>query len=118
MTSSQIFYIALVVTAFGVAVGIYSMLRRSLRETLGNLVRLAGVSTFYERVLLVGLVLTCVGWALDASFGPDAESSFMDHLWDYADGLGDVLVYAALFSGAFAVLITVLISSLGRHHDG
>jgi len=118
MASSQIFYIALALTAFGVAVGIYSMLRRSLKEILGSLVRLQGVSTFYERVLLLGLVLTSVGWALDASFRPDAESSFMDHLWDYADGLADVFVYTALFSGAFAVLLTVLISSLGRHRDG
>ncbi len=117
MTSSQIFYLVLVLTAVGVAVGMHSMLRRSLREILGNLVRLDGVSTFYERVLLLGLILTCVGWAFDAAFSSDAETTFMDHLWDYADGLGDVLTYAALYLLAFAVLLTVLVSTLGRHRE-
>jgi len=79
MTSSQIFYIALALTAFSVAVAIYSMLRRSLQEILGNLVRLQGVSTFYERVLLLGLVLTSVGWALDASFFQFLRLSFSQH---------------------------------------
>lgn len=118
MTTDRIFYLLLVLTAIGVAFGIYSFLRRSLRGVLQSLVQIDGVSTFYERALLICLLLACVGTALGSFFTREEELTLMDLVWGYADDLGEVLSNAVWFPLSFAVLLAVLIAALGRRRDG
>jgi hypothetical protein len=100
-----------------VALIIYFIIQRSLRELLNEVIRLSSCTIFYMRILLIGLLLICLSGALDDKFPLSNNAAFMEYVWKAADGFSLVFGMTCFFITVYLLLITILVTVLRRNHD-
>lgn len=110
-------FVALLVLALVVAIGLFYLLRSSLNGLLRHTVAEPSGITFYERSFLLVLVLLSFSAALGISFDLKPDAHFMEYVWKWAGGLASVLQSAGGVLLAYLVMITVLVAALKIKND-
>lgn len=105
------------VLATGFALGIYALLRPSVRALLDELLKLPAGTAFYLRSLLLILLMTALGHVIGDKFDYKAETAFMEYVWDVAQSVGEVLKNSVWLFVVYLVQITVLTAVLRRKHE-
>ncbi|HEX2711560.1 MAG TPA: hypothetical protein VHM88_04960 [Candidatus Acidoferrales bacterium] len=111
MSANDYAFIALLVISLGVALGIYALVWKILRDLLNETLKLTAGTTFYLRSFLVGLVLVTVPGVTATTFDLKPEAHFMEYVWKFASGLSRVLDRAVLIWVAYLLLVTMLVRS-------
>ncbi len=91
----------------GVAWIVYTILARSLRELLDQVIRMPAGTTFYLRSL--ALVVTFISLSKFVISPSDTQTHFMDHVWLVASAVSSMfedVAYVVLF---YLLLITVVL---------
>ena len=109
-------FVVLLVISIAAALLVYALVRKYLRALLDKVVRVKAGTTFYIRVFLIGLVFIALSAALDVEFSLKQGAVVMEYVWKVADGLSNVFGQTTLFIFGYLILVTILISVLGRKH--
>jgi predicted tellurium resistance membrane protein TerC len=107
----------LVVLAVGVAVLVYLLVRKSLRALLDELVALPSCTTFYARVLLLGLLFIALSMTIGTYYDFKTDAPFMEYVWKVADAFSPVLGITCLFMTGYLIVITILVAALRQRHE-
>ncbi len=99
----------------GIALIVYALLRRDLRELLANVIALPAGTTFYLRAFVLVLLFVALARAV-APMELKPEARFMQYVWAVASSLSGVfesLFYALL---AYLGIVTILVVVLKARH--
>jgi len=107
----------LFVLAVATALLVYFLVRKSLRALLDDVAKLPPCTTFYTRLLAIGLIFIALSSALDTKFDLKKEAAFMEYVWNIADGLSSAFGYICLFLAGYLVVVTILVAVLRRTSD-
>ena len=103
------------VMGVGIALVVYVLLRKNLRELLTNVIALPEGTTFYLRAFV--LILLCLALAkVITPIELKPEAHFMQYVWAVASNLSNVfetLFYALL---AYLGIVTILVVVLKPKH--
>jgi hypothetical protein len=110
-------FIVLFALAVFTALTVHSLMRKSLHALLDDLVQLPPCTTFYSRVLVIGVIFIALSSALDTNFILKADAAFMEYVWKIADGLSRVFGLICLFLVGYLIVVTVLVAALRRRRD-
>lgn len=110
-------FVILLILSIGIAFVVQLLLRKSLRSLLEEVVQLPPGTTFYTRLLVIGLFFIALSSALNVKFDLKADAAFMEYVWKIAEGLSSVFGMTCLFLTGFLLLITILVAVLRRRHD-
>jgi len=105
------------VIALGVTLGVYAMLRPSLRELLAEVIRLPAATVFYLRSLLLLLFLVALGETVGDKWEVAADAAFMEYVWNVAHAAGQVFKNFLWTFILYLVQITILTAVLRRRHE-
>ncbi len=114
MSSNLLGYGIQLVLAVGVMLGMYALIRTSLRDLLDQVLKLPAATVFYLRSLLLILVFAALSKAVEDKFEHAADAAFMVYVWDVAGTLGDVLELSLAWFLVYLVQITILTAVLRR----
>lgn len=110
-------FAVLSVVAIATALEIHFLLRGSLGVLLDEVVKCPSCTTFFTRVLAIGLLLIAVSSVLDTTFNLDADASFMEYVWRIAGGLSSVFYGVFLFLTGYIFVIMILVAVLRRRSE-
>jgi len=99
------------------ALMVFSLLRNCLRALLENVVKLPPCTTFYTRLLAIGLVSIALSAALGTQFDLKKDAAFMEYIWKIASGLSSTFGQTCLFLAGYLVVVTVLVAALRRQSE-
>ena len=108
---------ALLVLAVGTALVVQLLLRKSLRALLDDVAKLPACTTFYTRVLAIGLVFIALSAVLGVSFTLGADAAFMEYVWKVAGGLSSNFGMICLYLAFHLLIVTVLVAVLKRKSE-
>ncbi|KPK31290.1 MAG: hypothetical protein AMK69_00790 [Nitrospira bacterium SG8_3] len=117
MTADDLGFVVLLIIGFGIALILYALIHKSLRALLDELVKLPAGTTFYARLLFVGLVLAAASELMEQSFALKEDARFMEYVWKVADGLSDAFGFICVVLLVFIVQITILLAALRRRDE-
>lgn len=115
MSYNLIGFIALIILSIGIAIIIYSIVYKSLRKLIDEVVKIPSSTIFYLRVFQIGLILIFLSAALGESWKFKQDAAFMEYVWNLAGGISSALGQAVFFLSVYLVLVTILVSVLLRH---
>jgi hypothetical protein len=95
----------------GLALFIYALLRRSLRELLTNSLRIPEATNFYLRSLVLVLLSGALAKVV-TGIHMKPEAHFMEYVWAIASDIGGVFDNLSLILLAYLTLVTVLVAVL------
>ena len=98
------------------ALAVLLLVQKSLRALLDDVVKLPPGTTFYTRVLAIGLVFIALASVLDVKFNLEEDAAFMEYVWKIADGLSSVFGLISLYMAAYLIVVTILVAVL-RHRS-
>ena len=104
--------LVLLILSSGVSLIVFRLVHKSLCNLLDEVVKLPDCTTFYSRILFIGLVFIAVSSAL--SFNLKDESAFIEYVWKIGSGLADVFNSILWFLLAYLVILTILIAVLRK----
>jgi hypothetical protein len=107
-------FAVLFILSLATALVVLLLVRRSLRDLLDDTVKLPSGTTFYTRILFIGLFLIALAAAVKTNFNLKEGSAFMEYAWRVADGLSSVFGYICLFIVGYLILVTILVAALRR----
>jgi len=107
----------LLMLSLGVAFALQLILRKSLCSLLDEVVQIPPGTTFYTRLLVIGLFFTALSSSLNVRFDLKADAAFMEYVWKIAGGLSSVFGGTCLFLTGFLLMITILVAVLGRRRE-
>ena len=110
-------FAVLLVLSIGVALLIYLLVRESLRSLLDDVVTLPSGTTFYTRILAIGLFFIALHGALGTVFDLKKEAAFMEFVWKIAGGLSSTFGLICLFLIGYLLILTILVAVLRRRHE-
>jgi hypothetical protein len=110
-------FVILLILSLGVAFSLQLLLTKSLRALLDEAVQLPPCTTFYTRLLAIGLFLIALSSSLDVKFYLKDDAAFMEYVWEIASGLSSVFGMTSLFLTGFLLMITILLAVLGRRRE-
>ncbi|MEW6535582.1 MAG: hypothetical protein AB1454_08155 [Candidatus Auribacterota bacterium] len=114
MMPNMLGFLVLFALSLGLSLAAYAVINKNLRTVLDDVVKLPDCTTFYSRVLLLGLLCISLGSAFGVPFNLPAETAFMEYVWKVADGLSEVFGSMLLFLAAYLVMITIIITVLRK----
>lgn len=117
MTSNIVASTVLLVLAIAIALVVYFLLQRNLRGLLDDLVKLPSCTTFYIRLLAIGLVFIALSAALDRHFNLKGNDPFMEYVWAIAEGLPNTFIGICLFLTGYLFITTILVAVLRRKNE-
>ena len=117
MTGNMIGFSVLALLAVGAALVVNLLLQRSLRALLEDLVKLPACTTFYTRLLAIGLVFIALSAVLDVSFTLGADAAFMEYVWKIAGGLSSAFGMICLYLASYLFVVTILVAVLKRKSE-
>ena len=103
------------VMGVGIALVVYALLRKNLRELLTNVIALPEGTTFYLRAFVLVLLFVALAKVV-TPMEQKPEAHFMQYVWAVASKLSDVfetLFYALL---AYLGIVTILVVVLKPKH--
>lgn len=104
----------LFILSLATALVVHLLVRKNLRVLLENTIKIPSGTTFYIRVLLIGLYLLALAAAVQTNFNLKEGSAFMEYAWKVADGLSSAFGNMCLFLVGYLLLITILVAVLRR----
>lgn len=110
-------FVVLFVVAGVSALLVIALLQKSLRLLLEDVVKLPACTTFYSRVLSVGLVFIALSGALGVKFDLKKDAAFMEYVWKVANGLSATFGNTCLFLLGFLIVVTILVAVLRRRSE-
>lgn len=93
------------------------LLRKSLGALLENVVKLPSCTTFYTRLLSIGLVCIALSSALGTSFDLKKDAAFMEYVWKISSGLSAAFGRTCLFLTGFLIIVTILVAVLRKRSE-
>ena len=117
MKENIFWFAALVTLTVAVALFVTILVRKNLRALLDEVVKLPSGTTFYSRVLGIGLFFIALSAAFDVPFNLNPDAATMEYVWKVAEGLSSALSLTCLFLVAYLLLVTVLLVVLKGRHD-
>lgn len=114
MTSNLLGYGVQLLVVLVVMLGVYAVLRGSLRTLLDEVLRVPAGTTFYLRSLLLLLLFAGLQKAVGDEFAHEAGTAWMVYVWDVADTVGAALETSAWVFILYLVQITILAATLRR----
>jgi hypothetical protein len=106
------FILPIAVTLF-----VYALVRGSLRGLLNEVVGIPAATTFYNRVLFIGLLFLSFTTVLESKIEYKEGQAFMEYVWEAATKLSSLLAWTCVFLGVYLVLVTILVAALRRRND-
>jgi hypothetical protein len=101
-----------------IAILVYGLLRSLINDLVAQTAGMSAASTFFTRVLLLGLLFTALGGCLATEFEIKPDSPSLEYVWRFASGLSEALEGMSLFLFGYLALITLLVGALRRGRDG
>ena len=117
MSANLYSFLILIVLNFGVALIVFRLVYKSLRNLLDEVVKLPDCTTFYSRVLGIGLLSIATSSALGTSFIFKKETAFMEYVWRIASGLAGVFNSILLFLVAYLIILAILVVVLRKRDE-
>jgi hypothetical protein len=117
MTANLYEFAVLFVLAAATAAGVYFLLQGSLRGLLDDVIKLPSCTTFYTRLLAIGLTLITLAIVLNSSSDLKEGAAFMEHVWKVASGLSSVFSGICLFLAGYLFIATILVVVLRRKRE-
>jgi len=105
-------FVVLIVVSVGIAVLIYQLLHRDLRDLLSPALKIPGGTSFYLRALLIVLLFSALAGSVGKEFSLKPESAFIEYVWAINSGLKDVFQNSLLSLLGYLALITVVVATL------
>ncbi|MSR56866.1 MAG: hypothetical protein EXS05_04250 [Planctomycetaceae bacterium] len=110
-------FAVLLVLAVVTALVAHFLLRRSLHALLDEVVKLPPCTTFYTRLLAIGLIFIALSAVLDTQFDLKEDAAFMEYVWKIADGLSSTFSMICLFLTGYLFVATILVAVLRRKSE-
>ncbi|RJP58983.1 MAG: hypothetical protein C4541_07000 [Candidatus Auribacter fodinae] len=107
-------FVVLFVVSLGLSLAAFVIINKNLRTVLDDVVKIPDCTTFYSRILVIGLLCIALSSAFGVPFNLPAEAAFMEYVWKVADGLSEVFGSMLLFLAAYLVMITIIITVLRK----
>ena len=107
-------FAVLFILSLATALVVHLLVRKSLRDLLDDTVKLPSGTTFYTRILLIGLFLIALAATVETNFNLKEGSAFMEYVWKVGDGLSSAFGNICLFLAGYLLLITILVAVLRR----
>lgn len=107
----------LFVLSVSTALVAFSLLRNGLCALLEDVVKSPPCTTFYTRLLAIGLVFIALSAALGTQFNLKKGSEFMEYVWEIAKGLSSTFGQTCIFLTAYLVMVTILVAVLRRRNE-
>jgi len=118
MVSANVWgFVTLFVLSVGIAMVVYAVVRRSLRSLLDETIRVPSGTTFYSRILFIGLLFLALYSAIGTPFDLKEEAPFMEYVWKIAGALSTAFALWCLFLAAYLVVVTILAAALRRRNE-
>jgi len=117
MNANIIAFVILFAIAGASAFIVIALLQKSLRLLLEDVVKLPACTTFYTRVLSIGLVFIALSGALGVTLDLKKGSACMEYVWKVADGLSAAFGNTCVFLLGFLIVVTILVSVLRRRSE-
>jgi hypothetical protein len=117
MNENMYAFAFLVLIACGIAVIVILLLRKSLIFLLDDVVKLPSCTTFYSRVLTIGILFIAISSVLDTQFDLKNDAAFMEYVWKVASGLSTSFGLTCLFLAVYTVIITILVAVLRKRSE-
>lgn len=117
MNANIIAFVILFALAGISALIVIALLQKSLWLLLEDVVKLPACTTFYSRVLSIGLVFIALSGALGAEINLKEESALMEYVWKVADGLSAAFGNTCIFLLGFLIVVTILVAVLRRRSE-
>jgi hypothetical protein len=105
-------FAVLLVLAVLIALAVLFLLRGSLRALIDHVVKLPPCTTFYTRLLAIGLIFIALSAVLNNEFNLKKDAAFMEYVWRVADGLSDTFGVICLFLTGYLFVATILVAVL------
>ena len=96
---------------------LYILIARSLRGLLDEVIKIPSGTTFYMRLLMLGLLLISLATVLQVRFTLTEHAKFMEYVWKITSGLESQFSFICMFLFGYAVLITILVAALKKRND-
>jgi hypothetical protein len=110
-------FAVLLVLAIAIALVVILLVRRSLRSLLDDVVKIPPGTTFYTRLLAIGLIYIALSGALGVQFDLKDDAAFMEYVWKVASGLSSTCGFICLFLTGYLFVATILVAVLKRKSD-
>ena len=117
MAANILAFVVLFLLAVAVALATYLLIRKSLRALLDSIVPVPECTTFYTRLLAIGLFFVALWSSLSADFNLKSDAAFMEYVWKIASGLANCFGVECLFLTGYLFVVTILVVVLGRKGD-
>ena len=117
MTGELFSFLILIILSFGVASITFRLVHKSLRNLLDEIVKLKDCTTFYYRVLGIGLFCVAISSALSTSFIFQKDAAFMEYVWRIASGLSGVFNTILLLLVAYLFILAIFVAVLRRRNE-
>lgn len=110
-------FTVLLALSSAVALLVSALVHKSLRTLLDEVAATPSCTTFYTRVLHLGVFFIAFSGALGTSFDLKKEAAFMEYVWKVAGGLSSTFGLLCLFLAGYLLILTILVAALGRRHE-
>lgn len=110
MSSKNTAYLILIALSLLTSLGIYILISISLRNLLGEIVRVPACTTFFNRSLVICLICVSLSDAIGQTFDLRADAAFMEYVLKIAPGLSPVFLHTWLFLLGYLALVTVIVA--------
>lgn len=110
-------FAVLLVLALVTALVAYFLLRKNLEGLLDDVVKLPPCTTFYTRLLAIGLIFIALSGALNTRFDLKEDAAFMEYVWKIAGGLSTTFGWICLFLTGYLFVATILVAVLRRKSE-
>ena len=117
MTGNIFGFTVLLVLAVAIALLAFFLLQKNLRGLLNDVVRLPPCTTFYTRLMAIGLIFIALSAVLDVSFNLKENAAFIEYAWKVGDGLSSAFGMICLFLTGYLFVATILVSVLRRKSE-
>ena len=117
MSGNEYGFITLLLLGIGVAIFLYLLVRKSLRALLDEVVGLPAATTFFARILLLGVLFIAFSQVLNTSFDLKPDAAFMEYVWKVAAALSPLFGYICLFVTGYLIIVAILVAALKRRHE-
>jgi hypothetical protein len=117
MTGNIWGFAVLLVLAVVTALVAYFLLRKNLRGLLDDVVKLPPCTTFYTRLLAIGLIFIALSAVLNVHFDLKENAAFMEYVWKIGGGLSSTFGTTCLFLTGYLFVATILVAVLRRKSE-
>lgn len=109
--------LGLVAGSVVISVLLYFLVRGSLMQLLDDVVNLPAARKFYQRTLLITLLLGALAASIGVSFNEQKDESFMESVWRAASSLGSAFWAMMVVLLVYVVLLTIIVAALRRRNE-